>query len=405
MRKTYILFGLFILLASFSGTIAAQTPTTAPNTSETKVKLNLATGDVSSIDSGKIVLQTKDGAVDVILSDKTEYKRVSPDNPGLKTATAGNSAEIGIGDKLIVTGLFSADKKSIPAKAVYLMTKSDIAQKQNKEREEWRTRGITGQVAAVNPQTKEITISTRGIMGERKTVLTLKDNAGFRRYAPDSVDYNEAKTSSFDEIKVGDSIRALGEKSDDGATIKAEKIVTGSFQTVGGTITAVNAERNEITINNIQTKKDVTIALGKNAVLKRFPAEMAQRMAQFQAMQAGAGAMTPGGQGAARPPSAESGINPNRTGQGGGGGMRAGGGNIDDMLERFPSITIADLKVGDMIAVSSTKSASAERIKAIKLLSGVEPFLKAQQKTATGRQRGGQDGGLQIPGLDNSILP
>lgn len=85
--------------------------------------------------------------------------------------------------------------------------------------------------------------------------------------------------------------------------------------------------------------------------------------------------------------------------------MRASGGNIDDLLERFPNITIADLKVGDMIAVSSTKSAIAERINAIKLLSGVEPFLKAQQQTATGRQRGGQDGGLQIPGLDNSILP
>ncbi len=412
MRKIYILFGLFTLLVSFSGTIAAQTPTTAPNTSDTKVKLSLATGDVSSIASSKIVLQTKDGAIDVVLSDKTEYKRVSPENPSLKTATAGNLTDIGVGDKLIVTGIFSADKKSVPAKAVYLMTKSDIAQKQNKEREEWRTRGITGQVAAVNPQTKEITVSMRGIMGERKTVLTLKDNAGFRRYAPDSVDYNEAKTSSFDEIKVGDSIRALGDKSEDGATIKAEKIVTGSFQTVGGTIKAVNSERNEITINNVQTKKDVTIAFGKNAVLKRFPAEMAQRMAQFQAMQAGGGnsAMAPGGQGAVRPPrqpsqpTGEPGTNPNRTGQGGG-GMRASGGNIDDLLERFPNITIADLKVGDMIAVSSTKSAIAERINAIKLLSGVEPFLKAQQQTATGRQRGGQDGGLQIPGLDNSILP
>ncbi len=173
-------------------------------------------------------------------------------------------------------------------------------------------------------------------------------------------------------------------------------------------------------------KLSFPIALGKNAVLKRFPAEMAQRMAQFQAMQTGTGTMTPGGQGAARPPrqgaarpprqgaarpprqagqsNAESGTNPNRIGQGGG-GMRVGGGNIDDMLERFPSITIADLKVGDMIAVSSTKNAIAERINAIKLLSGVEPFLKAQQQTATGRQRGGQDGGLQIPGLDNSILP
>jgi hypothetical protein len=146
-------------------------------------------------------------------------------------------------------------------------------------------------------------------------------------------------------------------------------------------------------------------------------------MAQFQTMQAGGGGVMPG-QGAARPaqPSQTggeqnaAGQNPNRTRQGGdvnrggAGGMR--GGNIDDMLERFPTISINDLKVGDMIAVSSTKnqnasSVSIERVNAIKLLSGVEPFLKVAQQTATtgGGQRGGagQNTSLQIPGLDSSF--
>ncbi len=87
----------------------------------------------------------------------------------------------------------------------------------------------------------------------------------------------------------------------------------------------------------------------------------------------------------------------------GGGGMR--GGNIDDMLERFPNITIADLKVGDMIAASSTKGANLERVTAIKLLSGVEPFLKAQQISQGGGRRGGQDSGFSIPGLDGIGFP
>jgi hypothetical protein len=38
------------------------------------VKPSVATGDVTSIDAGKIVLQTKDGSLDVVLSDKTVYK-------------------------------------------------------------------------------------------------------------------------------------------------------------------------------------------------------------------------------------------------------------------------------------------------------------------------------------------
>ncbi len=389
MRKKILILSLFVLFGSLSAAVQAQTPS-APT-------VKLVQGEVSSIGANKIVLKTKDGSMEVGLTDKTEYKRVSPENPSLKTAVTANLNEIVVGDKLIVTGVISADNKTVPARAVYLMSKSDIAQKQNKEREEWRTRGITGRVAAVNPQMKEITVSQRGIAGERQMILSLKEKADFRRYAEGSVDYGEAKTSSFDEIKVGDSIRALGDKSEDGSAIKAERVVSGSFQTVAGAITAIDAGKGEITIENVQTKKPVTIVVGKTSVLKQFPVETAQRMTQFQT-----GGVAPG-QGAVRPPQTNQtggapGQNPNRMGAGG--GMR-GGGNIDDMLERFPNISITDLKVGDMIAVSSTKNASAERISAIKLLSGVEPFVKAQQQqTATGRPRGGQDAGFSIPGLE-----
>lgn len=122
-------------------------------------------------------------------------------------------------------------------------------------------------------------------------------------------------------------------------------------------------------------------------------------MAQFQ--------MGGGGQGGFRPPTQgnqQSNPQPNPQTQGqGGGGFRAGGGGIDDMLERFPTVKVADLKVGEMIAVSSTKSVDPSRVKAIKLLSGVEPFIKMQQM-AGARQGGGQGGSqgasLNIPGLD-----
>jgi ribosomal protein L24 len=341
--------------------------------------------------------------------------KVPPDNPSLKAAVASNLTEVGTGDKLLITGVVSADKKTIPAKAVYLLTKSDIAQKQAKETEKWQTRGISGRVTAVNPQTKEITVSMPGVMGAKTTVVSLKDNARFRRYAPDSVNFSESLTSSFGEIQTGDMIRAVGDKNADGSSLSAEEIVTGAFQTVGGTVTAIDAAKNEITINNLQTKKNVTIVIGKNSVLKQFPAEMAQRMAQFQMMQAGG--VQPG-QGRMRPPRGSQpnppaapptqGETPNQSGQGRGqGGMRgAGGGNIDDMLERFPNITIENLKVGDMIAVSSSKGVNQERITAIKLLSGVEPFLKMQQ--ASGQTQGGrrsQDTGFSIPGLEGGGLP
>lgn len=386
MRKTFILSILLTLAFGVSSFASAQV---------IPVKPSVLLGEVSEISASKIVLKTKDGALDVILSDKTEYKRVSPEKPSLATATAATFADIGAGDKVAVTGILASDKKTIPARAVYLMTKSDIAGKQAKDQEQWKTRGISGQVAAINSQSKEITVTSRGMMNETKTILTPKADAKFRRYAPDSVNYSEAKTSSMDEIKVGDSIRALGDKSADGANFQAEEVVSGSFQTIGGTIKAIDAAKNEITITNIQTKKDVKVVVGQNSVLKQFPAEIAQRMAAFQS--GGGGMQPPAG---ARPPRQPDGAATGTTPPNGG-GTRRGGGGIDEMLERFPTITIADLKVGDMIAFSSSKGATADRVTAIKLLSGVEPFLKNPLAANGGRRSGGgQDSGFSIPGLD-----
>ncbi len=398
MRKIFISLVLCVLLSAAS--IWAQS-------AEVGIKPNYAGGEVVSTSANKIVLQTKEGAIDVALTDKTQYKRIPPENPILPAAVTSSFEEIGVGDKLLVTGVVSGDKKSIPAKAVYLLSKSDIAQKNTKEQEKWKTRGISGQVKAVNPQTKEITVSVRGVVSSTDVKVTPKENVKLLRYAPDSVNYNEAKASSFADIKIGDMIRALGDKNADGSTLNAEEVVTGAFQTIAGTITAINLEKSEITINSVQTKKDITITVGKNTVTKQFPAEMAQRFAQMQMMQAGG--IQPG-QGGMRPPqsSQPSGQaqtqGQNRMGQGG--GMR--GGNIDDMLERFPNITMADLKVGDMIAASSTKSANSERVTAIKLLSGVEPFLKASQIPQGNGRRGGQGGqssGFSIPGLDGIGFP
>jgi hypothetical protein len=388
MLKKSAFIGFLILLTNLL--ITAQT-------ADVGIKPSYAGGEVVSVESGKIVLQTKDGAIDVVLSAATEYKRVPPENPTLKAAVAAALADIGAGDKLLVTGTVSGDKKQIPAKAVYILSKAEIAQKLSKEAEEWRKRGIVGRATKVDFQTGQVTISVRGATGETETIVSPKENAKFLRYAPDSIKYSEAKPSNIREIFVGDIVRALGDRSEDGASFKAEQVLSGAFQTVGGTVKSVDAAKNEIVIENIQTKKDVTIAIGDVSTLKKFPAEMAQRMAQLQAMRA-SGVQPPQGAGQRQPGQ----MPPNQTGQGqpnGGGGMR-GGGDINDMFERLPVLTLAELKPGEMIAVSSTRTDNPNRITAIRLLAGVEPFLKAQPASGAGRGRGGQDSGFSIPGLE-----
>ena len=404
-NKTHFFLAPIFFLASAIMGLNAQTPDA--------IKPVVITGDVVSVSDAKIVIKTKDASIEAVVTASTAFKRVAPDKPILKDATPSTLAEISIGDRVMASGVLAADGKSLPARSVYLMKKSDISQKNAKEAELWRTRGIAGKVTAVNPQTHQVTVEIRTLTGSSTTVLTPKADAKFKRYAPNSVRYDEALDGSLAEIKQGDMIRALGDKSADGASFSAEQIVTGAFQTIAGPVKSIDTVKNEVVITDLQTKKDITVELVNASVMKKFPAEMAERLAGGQ--MGGAGGMRPPGQGGVTAqPVAPIGQRPptdGAPGQGrsGFGGQRAGGsGGIDEMLDRFPNITAADLKVGDMIAISSSKSSNMSRVSAIKLLAGVEPFLRMAQATAgpaAGRGGRGVDGGFTIPGLDGIGFP
>ncbi len=379
MKKN--LFIINLILCAVVGIGAQTTPTAS-------IKPSVISGDVVAISAERITINSKAGNIDGVLSAKTEFKRVDPAKPDLAAATPATVSDIAVGDRVMATGVLDAEGKSFPARSVYLMSKSAIAQKNAKEAEMWRTRGIAGKVTAVNAQTNQITVEVRGLMGTTSTVLTPKGDAKFKRYAPNSIRFDEAVDSAIADVKQGDMIRALGDKSADGTSFSAEQIVTGAFQTIAGTVKSVDTAKNEIVITNLQTKKDVTVELGSTSIMKKFPAEMAERLAGGQI---GAGGMP----GAGAP-------GQGRPGMGGG----RGSGGIDDMLERFPNITAADLKAGDMIAISSTKNGDLTKVNAIKLLAGVEPFLRmAQAQSGGGRGGRGLDGGFSIPGLDGIGFP
>ncbi len=400
MKKN--LFIINLILCAVVGIGAQTTPTAS-------IKPSVISGDVVAISAERITINSKAGNIDGVLSAKTEFKRVDPAKPDLAAATPATVSDIAVGDRVMATGVLDAEGKSFPARSVYLMSKSAIAQKNAKEAEMWRTRGIAGKVTAVNAQTNQITVEVRGLMGTTSTVLTPKGDAKFKRYAPNSIRFDEAVDSAIADVKQGDMIRALGDKSADGTSFSAEQIVTGAFQTIAGTVKSVDTAKNEIVITNLQTKKDVTVELGSTSIMKKFPAEMAERLAGGQI---GAGGMRPPGQGGiqqgqpgGQPAGGQPGAGAPGQGRPGMGGGRGSGG-IDDMLERFPNITAADLKAGDMIAISSTKNGDLTKVNAIKLLAGVEPFLRmAQAQSGGGRGGRGLDGGFSIPGLDGIGFP
>ncbi len=375
---------LFVITAAASSTAAGQA-----------VKPSVIAGDVTSIDEKTATVATKSGPVVVNFTDQTVFKKVSAVNPDFKTATDGAKTDIGVGDRLTVTGILAADGRSLPAKNVYFITKADVAAKNAKETEEWRRRGIAGKVTNVNTQTGQLTIEVRGLMGSTSTVLTPKEGADFLKYAPDSVRFDEAVKSSLAEVNVGDMLRALGDKSADSTSFAAERVITGAFQTIAGTVVSVDAAKNEILIKNLQDKKEITVAVSDSTVIKKFPVEMAERLA-------GAGGARPMGGGNVQMRPANPGGQPGPAGGGRPGmGGPGGGGSIDDMIERFPNMAASDLAAGDMIAFSSSKNGNAARVKAIKVLAGVEPFIRLAQATSGGRRGQGVDGGFSIPGLDS----
>jgi hypothetical protein len=240
--------------------------------------------------------------------------------------------------------------------------------------------------------------------GQQSLVIAVSAKVEMKRYAPDSIKFAEAKPATFEELKVGDQVRALGDKSADGASLAAEKVVTGSFRMVSGAVTAVDAATGEIKITDSQTKQPLTIVVKQDAVLRKFPpaSEMGgMAMMMGRGGQGANGAPASGapasGQAGNRPPAGQTqGGGP---GGGGGGGMRMGGGgpNIQDLIERLPIIAVTDVKVGDTIIVSSTKGADPARLTAISLLSGADTLLNmfaARQQQAGGAPSQNPAGGL-----------
>lgn len=345
-----------------------------------------AIGEVKTIDAAtkQITIKTDAGAmVAVTVSDKTSYKKLAPGEKSLANAADTTLAEVGEGDRIMARGTVDVEHKSVPALQVIVMTKGDLAKKQDAERAEWRRRGITGVVSSLKPDTKEITISHRAMGATQSIVMQVGDNTEMRRYAPDSIKFSDAKPSAFSELKVGDQLRALGDRGEDPTHFTPQKIVSGSFRTVAGVVKEVDPATGEIKISELEKKTPLTIVIKQDAVLRRFPpaSEMGAMMGGFGRRPEGAGGnggQAPQGgqaqgqpQGAARPQGGGAGG----PGAGGPGGMRGGGFNINDMLERLPTISLAEVKVGDTIIVSSTQGVDPTRLTAISLVTGADTLL------------------------------
>jgi len=101
-------------------------------------------------DTHEVVVTTAAGSkLTVTLSDSTVFMRIPPGEKTKDKFIRITATDFGIGDSVFARGRISEDRKTMPAREFYVMSKGEIADKRYRERESWRTRGIAGTDAAI----------------------------------------------------------------------------------------------------------------------------------------------------------------------------------------------------------------------------------------------------------------
>jgi hypothetical protein len=366
-------------------------------------------GAVTAINGTTLTVKTDAGQtyqVDVPAS--ASIKRIAPGQKDLSTATAVQFSELAVGDRALIKLDPDAPAGTTQALQIVAMKQSDVAQKQQKDREDWQRRGVGGLVKSVDVGSSVIVLTSgSGATAKTITVNTTKTTI-LKRYATASVNYDAAQPAAIDDIHPGDQLRARGSKNADGTSIAAEEVVSGTFRNISGTIGSLDTTSSTFVVKDLTTKKQITVHITPDAQMRRLPDRMAAMLAARLKGASGSGG---GGGFSANAPSATSGATSTQrgapgqysgsggqagnqaAGQGGGqwpgqgggpggpggggpgGGAGAGGGDPQQMLSRAPQIQFADLKKGDAIMVVSTDGTTD--VTAITLLAGVEPLLEA----------------------------
>jgi hypothetical protein len=322
-------------------------------------------------EAGGVTIQPDSGErVLAKISSETILRRVAPGEKDLKKATAIQFGDIAPGDRVLV----SLEPGTNDARRIVVMSAADITKRNDADRQDWVERGVSGVVTAKKGD--EITLSVKSPGADKTVVVGLTGQTTFRRYAPDSVRFADARPSKPEEVQIGDQLRARGRKSEDGLHVTAENIVFGTFITKAGAVTSFDAAAREIHVTEMGTGKPLVVKLMADTQIKAMP--------DF------AGA-------------AFAGPEPGLGGGPGGGAGRAGFPAPDpaELIERMPAAGPDAIKTGQTLIVSSTKGAKADELTAITIVANAQMLIQmASMRSGVGR--GGQ--GNASAGLSPGVI-
>ncbi len=331
-------------------------------------------GTITAVNGNTLSVKTDgDGVREVQVPDSAVLKRVEPGQKDLSAAVDIKLTDLETGDRVLVKLTPAAEGAVAEAAQIITIKAADVAEKEQKEREDWQLHGVGGLVKSVDPAAGTIVLVSGTGSTSRTVTVHVSKTTVLRRYAPDSVRFDLAQVAPIDAIHAGDQLRAKGEKSADGTELNADEVVSGSFRNISGVILSVDDANQAIAIKDLLTKKPVKVHITPDAQMHSLPPMMAQVLAAR--LKGGTTVARAGGQ------SGQNGGRGAWAGASGGArgeeGRSSQGGSMQQILNRTPVIHFGDLKKGDAVMLVSTQGAG--EVTAITLLSGVEPLLEAPE--------------------------
>ena len=330
-------------------------------------------GTITAIAGDTLTIKTDAGEIhQVAIPSSAVIKQLAPGQRDLSGAQTIKLTDLATGDRALVKLDPNATGNPAQALQIVAMKQTDIAQQQQKDREDWQRNGADGLVKSVDPANGVVVI-TKGVGPMVKTITVhLTRDTRLLRYAPNSIRFADAQPGPVDAIQVGDQFHVRGQKNEDGSEVTATEVVSGGFRNISGVVSSIDTGASTLSVKDLVTKKNVTVHVTHDAEMRRLPDTMARMIA---AAFKGNG---PGGAGAAAArPQGGSGQNWNGSGAPGAGQGRRNGGGMEQVLSRAPAVQLADLKKGEAVMLVSTQG-SAD-VTAIKLLAGVEPLLESPE--------------------------
>ncbi len=318
-------FGFFPLLAAQNS--AATNPASKP--------VEHVLGTITQVDVAAHTITVKDD------KNPTEYLvsvaqtrtllKVAPGAKDLKEATRITSNDLSVADRVDVRGFKDpSTANTISARSVVLMSARELQHQHQAEANAWEN-SIAGTVTSLDSSNRTLVLTTKSPEGSKVVTVKMPTATEFTRYSPLSP--KTPSPSQLSEIEPGDQARVIEQKTPDNTSVTAEKVYSGAFRTVAGTLLSISGDGKTMQLKDLNTKKAMTILLTPDSSLRKLPPEMASRMARHS--------------------------------------------DMSQLLRRLPPLSSSDIKPGDALIVSGALASDKSSLIAADVIAGVEPILQS----------------------------